>query len=148
MLLLLFIFLPLIEIYFLIKIGSAIGAFTTILIAISTAFIGWALFKSQGQHMMIQLRKNASMGQLSSLVFVESLLVFCSGLFLVTPGFITDTLGFLFVIPFTRKPIAQFIKKWAEKKVKSGQFKVYHSGTSSNHNPPNNNIENNFRDVN
>ncbi len=147
MLLLLFIFLPLIEIYFLIKIGTAIGAFNTILIAVITALVGWALFKTQGRHLLFQMKSKASMGRLSSLMFVESVLVFCSGLFLVTPGFITDTLGFLFVIPFTRKSIAQLIKNWADRKIKSGQFKVYHSRNTSPQ-EPHPKIDTDFRDVN
>ncbi len=94
---------PLIELYFLIQIGSVIGGFTTILLTILTALLGSWLIRQQGMITFIKAQKNLSMGQLPAMEMLEGLILLIAGVMLLTPGFITDTLGFLLLIPPLRQ---------------------------------------------
>ena len=100
--LIIFILLPLTEIYLMIKIGSVIGAFNTISITILTAIVGMYFAKLQGivtlRSALQNLRSNKK--PISDLLSGFCLLI--SALFLILPGFLTDTIGFLLLIPFTR----------------------------------------------
>lgn len=107
--LLLFIGVPLIELYFLIRVGGLIGALPTVLLVISTAFIGITLLRSQGFAVMLSARQRLNSGAVPAQEIFEGVLMAAAGLFLLTPGFITDVLGFLLLIPALRKQIFAYI---------------------------------------
>ena len=102
-LLLLFIFVPLIEIYLFIKVGSFIGAFNTISLILITAIIGIVYVRYEGFNTlksgMSQLVKN----QLPVYEIVSGAALAFAALLLILPGFATDFLGFLLIFPPTRK---------------------------------------------
>ena len=102
-LLLLFIFIPLIEIYLFLKIGSFIGAFNTISLILITAIIGIVYARYEGFNTlksgMSQLVKN----QLPIYEIVSGAALAFAALLLILPGFATDFLGFLLIFPPTRK---------------------------------------------
>ena len=109
--LLFLIFAPLIEIYFMIKIGAFIGAFNTIMATLLTAGIGLYFVKQQGLATVYSVLN--SIGQNNSPIF-EILGAFClaiAAICLIIPGFITDILGALLVIPITRKIFLKFFVK-------------------------------------
>ena len=97
-----FIIVPLIEIYFMIKIGAVIGAFNTILATLLTAAAGLYFVKLQGISTLYSAVNSLRNDQTP---FKEILSGFCliiAALFLIIPGFFTDTIGVLLLIPFTR----------------------------------------------
>ena len=99
------IFVPLIEIYFMIKIGAVIGAFNTILATLLTAAAGLYFVKLQGISTLYSAVNSVRNDQTP---FKEILSGFCliiDALFLIIPGFFTDTIGVLLLIPFTRNII-------------------------------------------
>ena len=96
---LLFIGLPLIEIYFLIQVGSEIGAFSTILLSILTAVIGAWLVRHQGFGILMRVRELLDRGEAPAIELMDGALILAAGLFLLLPGFLTDSLGFLLLIP-------------------------------------------------
>lgn len=102
-LLVLLIGLPLIEIYFLIEVGSEIGAFPTIALAILTAVIGTWLVRHQGFGLLSRVREMADRGEVPALEVLDGALLLVAGLFLLLPGFLTDTVGFLLLIPPLRR---------------------------------------------
>lgn len=104
---LLFIIIPVIEIYLFIKVGAIIGAGNTILIIFITAIIGAAMLRSQGLQTLSKIRNSLNRFQLPARELVEGILIVIGGAFLLTPGFFTDTIGFLFLIPWTRTLLAQ-----------------------------------------
>ena len=116
----LFLVVPIIEIYFLIQIGSIIGAFPTILLILSTAIIGAFLLKQQGLSTLMRFQNNLSTGILPAQELVEGILLAVGGALLMTPGFVTDAMGFACLIPFTRKLLAQYIMTRSSIKIKSG----------------------------
>lgn len=103
MLLLLFIVVPLFEIYLFIEIGSAIGALPTILLIALTAVIGVSMLKVQGFNTLVRYRETAMRGMLPAFELIEGLLLLIGGALLLTPGFFTDAAGFLCLIPQSRK---------------------------------------------
>ncbi len=112
-LLLLFIIIPILEIYLLITVGGFIGALPTILIIISTAIIGSYLLRAQGIATIQKAQGNLLQGQLPAFELLEGILILTGGVLLLTPGFFTDTIGLIFLIPILRKYI---ILWWIKKK--------------------------------
>ena len=112
-LLLLFIIVPILEIYLLITVGGFIGALPTILIIILTAIIGSYLLRAQGIATIQKAQSNLLQGQLPAFELLEGMLILIGGVLLLTPGFFTDTIGFIFLIPILRKYI---ILWWIKKK--------------------------------
>lgn len=101
--LLLFILVPIIEIAFLIQVGSAIGGWTTIGIVIITAILGTAMLRQQGLATLAKAQQSLSKGELKPVQqMLEGLILLVGGVLLLTPGFITDGFGFFCLIPVTR----------------------------------------------
>jgi len=102
---LLFIGLPTLEIFLMIKIGSAVGAFNTVILIFLTAIIGIYFAKLQGiktlRSGMVHLYQN----KLPVYEILSGASIAIAALLLIIPGFFTDLIGFLFLIPFTRKII-------------------------------------------
>ena len=98
--------IPLVEIYLLIKVGSIIGAFPTVFLVVFTAVLGAALLRHQGLATLRQAQETMARGQLPAVAVLEGVILLVSGALLLTPGFFTDTLGFLGLIPPLRRALA------------------------------------------
>jgi len=99
----LFITLPLLELYVLIQVGSDIGGLNTIVLCLLTAFIGGMLIRWQGLMTLIDAQKHMAAGDLPAEHAFHGILLALAGLLLFTPGFITDTAGFLLLFPPMRR---------------------------------------------
>ena len=98
-----FIVLPILEMYVLIRVGSNIGAFNTILLVLLTALIGFALLRVQGFRTLINARNKLGMTQLPAEEMITGIFLAIGGALLLTPGFITDFFGLLCLVPVTRR---------------------------------------------
>jgi len=108
-----FVIIPITEITLLFKVGSIIGVFYTLLIILTTASLGAAILRKQGLAMLLQTNKTLRQGQIPVMEMAEGFLIAVSGALLLTPGFITDLMGFLLLVPAVRKRvIKQVIKEW------------------------------------
>ena len=107
--LLLFIIVPLVELYFIIVIGGAIGAFWTVLLVVITAVIGVNLLRIQGLSTLTRAQRNMEQGQIPAMEMMEGIALAVAGVLLITPGFITDSIGFLCLIPASRQAIIRYI---------------------------------------
>ena len=121
--LLLIILIPAVEIYLLIKIGSQIGAITTILLIFTTAIVGIYYAKYEGLNTLksgfIQLSKNET----PTYEMLSGAAIAIAALFLIIPGFLTDILGFLLIFPISRKFVFnKFSKNFKQKKNKRNNF--------------------------
>jgi UPF0716 protein FxsA len=105
--LLFFILLPLVEIYLMIKIGSVIGAFNTISITILTAIVGVYFAKLQGLSTLRSLAKNIRINKSSIGEIINGFCLVIAAILLILPGFLTDFLGFLLLVPFSRNIILE-----------------------------------------
>lgn len=104
-LLLLFITIPVIELILFIKIGSKIGLPSTLAIIILTGFLGAFLTKQQGLRTWRKFQATSASGQLPANEAVDGLLILIAGAVLLTPGFLTDVVGFLLLVPMVRAAI-------------------------------------------
>lgn len=105
--LLLFLGMPLLEVAAFVQIGGQIGALWTILLTVGTAILGAYLVRTQGIRTLLSVREQLSQGQLPATTVVEGIILLVCGALLLTPGFISDTLGFLGLVPGIRQVIAQ-----------------------------------------
>lgn len=101
--LLLFVGVPLIELYFLIQVGSEIGALPTIGLSILTALLGGALVRVQGFSVLMRVREAAGRNEVPALQMLDGALLLVAGLVLLLPGFFTDIVGFMLLIPSLRQ---------------------------------------------
>ena len=108
---LIFLVVPLVEIYLLIEIGAEIGAGTTIFLVVFTALLGALLVRVQGFSTLGRVQMQLLNGQIPALAVIEGLFLFIAGALLLTPGFFTDTLGFIFLTPPLRRWIIRAILK-------------------------------------
>ena len=111
-----FVVVTLAEIYVLVSVGDAIGAWSTILLVVITALIGSTLLKQQGWSIMAKAQQNIAEGKTPALEMLEGVVILVSGVLLLTPGFITDGLGLLGLMPWSRSYfINHFLEKNAER---------------------------------
>ena len=97
-----FIALPLLEIYLFIVVGSEIGAFSVIALILLTALLGIFMLKNQGFATMRRFRETVAGGEPPAIALAESFLRLIGGLLLLAPGFFTDAVGLLLLLPLTR----------------------------------------------
>ena len=119
------ILVPIIEIYLLIKIGSQIGAITTILLIFSTAIIGVYYAKYEGLNTLKSGFAQLSKNKTPTYEMISGAAIAFAALLLIIPGFATDILGFLLIFPISRK---FFINKLS---IKFGEFLVCEKGQIS-----------------
>lgn len=106
---LLFTSVSLLEIFVLVKVGSFLGAFTTVCLVVITAFIGSALVRSQGLQLFQQWQQRLAQGEMPGEQLIEGIMLLMTGVLLVTPGFVTDFAGLLLLQPTIRKRIALMV---------------------------------------
>jgi UPF0716 protein FxsA len=106
-----FTLVPVVEIYLLIKVGSQIGALNTVLLVIATGFAGAYLARMQGLHTMYRVRASLDQGVTPTEELLDAMLIFAAGMVLLTPGFVTDALGLLLLIPETRRWFKDYLKR-------------------------------------
>lgn len=108
-LLILFLTIPVIEIILLFKVGESIGAWWTILLIILTAVIGANLLRIQGLATFQRFQSCLQRGELPAATMIEGVLLLLAGAFLLTPGFFTDSIGFLLLIFPVRRFLATLL---------------------------------------
>jgi UPF0716 protein FxsA len=123
-LLLLFIVVPLIELYLLIEVGSRLGAGTTVILIALTGGVGALLARMQGFRVIVQIRERLGQGQIPADELLSGGLVVAGGLLLVTPGLLTDAVGLALLVPFVRARMVEWIKDLLRRKIAEGRIHV------------------------
>lgn len=101
--------IPFAEIYLLLQVGAVIGAFPTIFLVVFTAALGAWLLRQQGFSTFQRFQASLARGEIPAYEMIEGPIILVGGLLLLTPGFITDMLGFACLVPQIRKKIAQYV---------------------------------------
>ena len=118
-LLLIILFIPLLEIYLFIEIGGQIGAFNTILIILLTAIIGIYFVRLQGLSTLKSGVTQIYQNQIPVYEMMSGAALAVAAVLLIVPGFATDVVGFLLILPLTRNLIFKFLgKKYKKKELK------------------------------
>ncbi len=112
-LILLFTIVPITELALLIKIGQYIGVGYTVGVVIFTGVTGAYLAKMQGLITLRRIQEDVNQGLMPADKLFDGVLILCSGILLLTPGFITDIIGFMELVPFTRS----WLKRWLKRKI-------------------------------
>nr|VFK50208.1 MAG: UPF0716 protein FxsA [Candidatus Kentron sp. TUN]VFK51287.1 MAG: UPF0716 protein FxsA [Candidatus Kentron sp. TUN] len=145
LLFLFFIFTPVVEIYFLITVGSVIGVWSTVILVILTALVGAYFVKQQGISTLFRIRDDLyydGESPAAAAGLLEGLLILIAGAFLLTPGFLTDTAGFICLVPSWRRAIVSwFLPRW-DNSPSSIRFSRTHGNTARSSGSV---IEGNFR---
>ena len=117
------ILVPAVEIYLLIKIGSQIGAMSTILLIFTTAIVGVYYAKYEGLNTLKSGFSQLSRNETPAYEVISGAAIAFAALLLIIPGFVTDTLGFILIFPFSRKMIFnKLAKKFKSKENKKNNF--------------------------
>ena len=124
LLFLLFIAVPLVEIYLLLEVGGVIGAVPTIGLVVLTAVAGAALVRAQGFSTILQVRRSMEAGEVPAVAIIEGIFLLVAGALLLTPGFVTDAIGFGCLVPPLRRA---FILRLLETRV----IRTHRSGPAS-----------------
>ena len=122
-LLVLFIVVPLVELYLLMKIASVISIPYTILLVVVTGITGAALARWQGWRTIQRIQQEMSSGKLPGEALLDALMIFVAGALLLTPGMLTDAVGLGLLIPPCRRAIGRLVRRSFEAHVQ-----VYHQG--------------------
>ncbi len=127
-LLLAFIFVPIIEIGLFIQVGGFLGLWPTIALVLITAIVGASLVRSQGIQTLMSVQGRLEQGEIPAQQIFEGVMLAVAGVLLLTPGFMTDALGMLVLLPVPRAAIAKYLmSKMVVKTVHGGGF---HGGFS------------------
>ena len=118
---LIFIVIPLAEMLLLFEVAERIGGWSTLGLVVLTAVIGIQILKQQGLSTLMRANQRLNSGELPAQEMLEGLFLAVGGAFLLTPGFITDTLGFLFLIGPTRRLFVRWL-------IRSGKLSVWQGG--------------------
>jgi UPF0716 protein FxsA len=144
-LILLFIAVPIAELYVIVwVVGPALGAPLTILLLIADSVLGGYLMRSQGRAVWRRFNRTLSEGRMPHREVVDGVLVIFGGALLITPGFITDVLGFLLLIPLTRALFRRSLQRRLEVRAvgpPAGRYRRSRrdydvEGTANEHEPP------------
>lgn len=127
MLVLFFIFvaLPLLELALLLKFGALVGGLPTLLLVMVTGVVGAGLARQQGYDVLARLRREAAAGNVPAGAMVDGALIFVAATLLITPGLITDCVGFALLIPLARNAMKRALSRRLAEAVRGGQTLIF-----------------------
>lgn len=121
-----FIAIPVIEIALFIQVGSFLGVWTTVLLVLLTAVIGASLVRSQGLRTLLTVQQRLNQGEVPAQQILEGVLLAVAGILLFTPGFLTDFMGMVILLPYPRARLAAYLMKKVVVKTQGGSgFQFY-----------------------
>ena len=140
-----FVVVPLAELYVILRVGDAIGLVPTLLILVADSLLGSWLLRSQGRAVWRRFNENLRVGRVPHREIVDGVLIIFGGAFLITPGFLTDIVGVLLLLPPTRSLFRRGLQRRLEVRAvssfgrgsgtrTSGYYDV--EGTATEHEPP------------
>lgn len=133
-LLLLFIIVPLLELYVIIEVSSRVGLLETIVLLVVVSAVGAALARREGYNTVRRIQEEMARGRMPGDPLLEGAVILAGAVLLLTPGFITDALGLLMLLPPTRKAALAFIKRRLRRSIARGNTRIY--TTSAPGGPP------------
>ena len=115
---LLFLLFPLLELAVMIKVGSSIGALAVLLLVVGAGFLGVMLIRIAGPAMALRAREHLARGEMPEAAMFVGLLLAVGGLLLLFPGFLSDALAVLCLLPFTRNLLLRKLRRKAEEQAR------------------------------
>ncbi len=122
--LIIFMLVPIVEMWILIEVGGLIGALPTIALVVLTATLGLSLLKRQGLSTLMRARQKMDEGAIPASELVSGVMIAVGGALLLTPGFVTDAIGFALLIPQTRQwLLLKLVDRYRDKIIIEGEFR-------------------------
>ena len=138
----LFIVVPLAELYVILKVGDAIGALWTILLLAADSVLGSLLLRAQGRSVWRRFNETMAAGRVPHRELIDGVLIVFGGAFLITPGFLTDIVGLLLLLPPTRSVIRRVVaRRLGRRVVVSGREPFDVDGTATEYDAPGRRLE-------
>jgi UPF0716 protein FxsA len=120
----LFITVPIFELVVLLNAAEHIGPWPTFLLVIVTGIAGAYLAKSQGLDLLQRIQAATNQGELPAQELIDGVFVLAGGLLLLTPGLVTDLIGFICLTPWSRAPLKRYLIVWFRNKLERGEFQI------------------------
>ena len=130
LLVVLFILLPIAEIYVIVKVGEAIGILPTLALLIVDGFLGAALARSQGRAAWIRFNRALAEGRVPGREVFDGAMIIVGGAFLLAPGFITDAIGLVLLLPPTRAAFRGLIARMARRRMTMAPRVIFFGGSA------------------
>ncbi|PLX97603.1 MAG: membrane protein FxsA [Desulfuromonas sp.] len=123
--LILFITVPIVEIYVLLQAGEIIGLAPTIALILLTGIAGAYLARTQGTQTIQKIQIALNRGEMPTEELIDGAMILAGGLTLLTPGFCTDLMGFCLLVPTTRSIIKGWVRHWLARMASQGNIRIY-----------------------
>lgn len=124
-LLLLFTLGPLVELYLLIELGRRVGTTPTVILVLTTGFLGVFLARAQGFLVLRRIVENLRNGEMPGDELLNGVMILVGGAFLLTPGLISDTVGFLLLVPATRNRVKKIVLRRLKRALAEGTLRIF-----------------------
>jgi UPF0716 protein FxsA len=121
---LLFVVVPIVELVLLIQLGQIVGLWPTVGLVIATGFAGAYLTRLEGYRTYLAFQKEVMGGAIPSRSLMDGLSILVGGAFLLTPGLLTDVVGFSLLLPPTRRMIQRRVRSWIERSIADGTIQA------------------------
>jgi UPF0716 protein FxsA len=121
----LFVVVPLLELVLLVQIGQVVGLIPTLALVVTTGVTGAWLARLEGVRTLLQLREELSQGKLPGQSIMDGVSILIGGAFLLTPGIITDLVGFSLLLPFTRRALQRRVRERLQRGLTEGTLNVH-----------------------
>jgi len=125
---LLFVIVPIVELMLLIEMGQLVGLMPTLMLVLFTGVTGAWLARAEGLRVFFQFQKQLASGQIPGQAMLDGISVLIGGAFLLTPGILTDVVGFSLLIPLSRRWIQRRVRAQMERQIRDGGIKVVSMG--------------------
>ncbi len=124
-LLILFVVMPIVELSILVRVHDEFGFGPTFGLVLLTGVFGAWLARKQGRQTLVNLQSEVAEGRTPAPHMIDGFMILMAGMVLITPGLVTDAIGFLLLVPIVRKEIRVWIRRWLEAKVADGSVTIF-----------------------
>lgn len=121
----LFVVVPLVELMLLIEMGQLVGLMPTLALVVATGVTGAWLARLEGLRTLMQLREELAQGKLPGQALMDGVSILIGAAFLLTPGILTDFVGFALLLPFSRRALQRQVRKKLERGLTDGTLNVH-----------------------
>lgn len=128
-LILIFTIVPFIELSILIELGAYIGTLNTIMVVVVTGIIGAFMARIAGLSVLFKIQENLRAGIFPKDEIFDGILILIGGAFLLTPGLLTDAVGFLLLLPLGREAVKRWLKEVVKKRLDRGEITFWKDGS-------------------
>ena len=131
-----FIVVPLLELYVILKVGDAIGVLWTVALLLVDSVVGTMLFRSQGRTVWRRFNETMAAGRIPHRELIDGVLIIFGGAFLITPGFLTDILGLVLLLPPTRSVVRRLVARRLGRRIVTTREPYDVDGTATEYDAP------------